>query len=985
MKIQLHDVIKNAQCWDDVYQELSKYNAKASPHSKKKSVAGKLFEEFCEYYYKAEPSEIHSYKSVNLFKDTHSKIIERLKLGKVEHGIDLILESHEGELSAVQCKFTNDQNSNVSWSRNKIANLFAEGDLGDYFVVFTNAANIDRHSLTKKPGKLKVITFNTLSQLSSETLENIKRLAEKKKPIPHKPYEPRDHQKQAIQAVINGFEKSDRGQLILPCGAGKTLTALWIKDALDAKRTIVLLPSLALLRQIKKEWQENQTHHIASICVCSESDISNEEDCIQDNLYEISGKVSTNPDEIRTWLSHHEECIVFSTYQSLEAVCDAVRSTSVVFDLAICDEAHKTTGGKNNQFTLIHSNDNLPVKTRLYMTATPRVVTGGLKNVKNDDIRYLYDMSNPKYFGPEFYYMSFKQAIDSNILVDYQIIAIGIGDQELAEAIKQRKYVTNYSTLDEVANNFALEKMMQMHGPTHALTFHSSVSKAGAFKKRHCEIFPLIKTDHVNGNMTTNEREKRLREFKAEEKAVMTNARCLTEGVDVPAIDVVYFCDPKNSKIDIVQAAGRALRKADNKKIGYIVVPIFHTERGSLDEVIQSGPFKNLINVIRSLSAHDDRLVAEINNIKSQLGKQKTNTQHFFIESTEKVITIIGFEQALQEALFDQIVNKIKVPWRNFVEANEFARSLRLKNVDAWKAYCNTGEKPIDIPEYPQDIYKTCGWSTWGDWLGTGVVANQNRNYRTFYDARDFARSLNLEGLQAWQSYSKGGSRPADIHSLPSRYYKDKGWISWGDWLGNGNVANCNKKFKPFEEAREFARSLHLENGKAWKIYYTTHSIPIDIPEYPDDIYKNKGWISWGDWLGNGNVANFNKKFRPFEEAREFARSLRLENRNAWEAYSKSGNLPADIPASPRGFYIDQGWISWGDWLGNSNVANSNKKFRPFEKAREFARSLYLENRNAWEAYSKSGNLPADIPASPRGFYIDQGWISWGDWLGKFS
>lgn len=855
MATHLYDVIKDAQSWNDVYQALTKYNTNATQNSKKKTTAGLLFEEFCQYYYQAEPSKANETKKVYLFNEIPSTTKEKLGLRSKDHGIDLILENHEGEFTAVQCKFTNDQNSNVSWSKHKIANLFAEGERCDFFVVFTNAGNVDRHTLTKKPGQLSIITFNGLSRLSLATLENIKLLAEKKKPKPIKPPKPRDHQKQAIQAVIKSFEKEDRGQLILPCGAGKTLTALWINDALKAKRTIILLPSLALLRQTKKTWDENPMS-ISKICVCSEADISQTDDGIQDNLYELSGKVSTNPDEIRDWLTKHQKCIVFSTYQSLHAVCDAVKSTEISFDLAICDEAHKTTGSKGKLFSLIHSNDYLPVKKRLYMTATPRVVAGGLKNIKDDDTHYLYDMSNPKDFGQEFYRMSFKEAIDKNILVDYQIIAVGVRDHELAEAIEQRKYVRNHISIEEIASNYALEKIMKQHGSTHALTFHSSVTKAEAFKKRHSEIYPEVKTYHVNGAMTTNERENLLNEFKQDNKAIVTNARCLTEGVDVPAIDLVYFCDPKNSKIDIVQASGRALRKADhkNKKMGYIVVPIFHREKELAEEMIDSGPFKNLLAVIRALSAHDERLVDEITQIKEQVGKRKVKNSRFSFEFSEKVIAFIDFEEVLQEALFDQILSKVKVPWRDFSEAREFARNLNFNGEAAWRNYVKSGSKPHDIPAAPAQTYKNCGWISWGDWLGTNRIATQNRKYKDFHDARKFAHSLKLLSYKEWLNYIKIFDLPNGIPKNPYKTYKDKEWKSWGDWLGTNIIAARYKKQRDFEAARKFVRNQNFKNQAEWRSYCTSGNKPDDIPTNPQSAYKEKGWISMGDWLGTDYI-----------------------------------------------------------------------------------------------------------------------------------
>jgi predicted helicase len=239
--------------------------------------------------------------------------------------------------------------------------------------------------------------------------------------------------------------------------------------------------------------------------------------------------------------------------------------------------------------------------------------------------------------------MSFKEAIDQDILVDYKIIAMGVSDAEIATVIKERLYISsNDVTADEIANNYALEKFMQKHGSGHAITFHSSVAKAQSFQERHQELFTDVDTFHVNGKQTTNYRNVTLKEFERSSKSVVTNARCLTEGVDIPVIDAVYFCDPRNSKIDIVQAAGRALRRADHrgKKLGYIVVPIFHQNKDDVEEAIEEGVFNNLISVIRALSSYDERLVDEIRAIKFGKGSRQPQSNHIVIEGVVNLIKI---------------------------------------------------------------------------------------------------------------------------------------------------------------------------------------------------------------------------------------------------------------------------------------------------------------------------------------------------------
>ena len=239
-----------------------------------------------------------------------------------------------------------------------------------------------------------------------------------------------------------GLHEQDRGQLILPCGSGKTLTALWIKEALVSRRTLILFPSLALLRQTKKEWAENAQKYIPYISVCSENDINSESgDEVQTNLSDISGPVSTNSKTIRDFLIKNDEVLVYSTYHSLAAIQDAIRSiTGFSFDLIICDEAHKTSGVRYKEFALVHDNEAIPALKRLYMTATPTILVPAIRaKLGSEHVKYVADMSDIKTFGRELHRMSFGEAVEQKILVDYKIVAIGVSDRELQEAIEERQ------------------------------------------------------------------------------------------------------------------------------------------------------------------------------------------------------------------------------------------------------------------------------------------------------------------------------------------------------------------------------------------------------------------------------------------------------------------------------------------------------------------------------------------------------------------
>ena len=205
--------------------------------------------------------------------------------------------------------------------------------------------------------------------------------------------------------------------------------------------------------------------------------------------------------------------------------------------------------------------------------------------------------------------------------------------------------------------------------------------------------------------------------------------------------------------------------------------------------------------------------------------------------------------------------------------------------------------------------------------------SNFRIKFKNFEDARRFVRKLELKNQKEWQKYVKGEYtnkplRPSDIPAKPSRTYKDKGWISLGDWLGTGSIASRLMKYRKFEDAREFVRKLQLRNQAEWKNYvkgkyYNKLQIPPDIPKAPDQVYKRKGWISWGDWLGTGSIASRLMKYRKFEDAKDFVRKLQLKNYNDWKKISKKF-IPEDIPKAPDQVYKNKGWISWGDWLGKT-------------------------------------------------------------------
>lgn len=315
-----------------------------------------------------------------------------------------------------------------------------------------------------------------------------------------------------------------------------------------------------------------------------------------------------------------------------------------------------------------------------------------------------------------------------------------------------------------------------------------------------------------------------------------------------------------------------------------------------------------------------------------------------------------------------------KTPFLDFNFAREFVHSLKIDKEKNWRKYAKSGNKPRDIPSAPEHYYKE-EWKGWGDWLGNG--RSWHKHFLSFEDAKSFVITLGLKNQIEWTVFCKSGKRPRDIPTNPVDVYKDSGWVSWGDWLGTGTIALSKIKYLPFENARDFIRTIKF---KSVSDYRNWNNLPNDIPYSPHHVYQNNGWVSWSDWLGTEVIATQNIKFISFSEAKKFVVELRLSGQEEWNLYAKSGNKPRNIPSNPSKAYKDNGWIDWGDWLGTGTIANSKREFLPFEDAKNFIQTLNIYSPREWEKYSKSGNKPDKIPARPQKVYKE--WICWRDWLG---
>jgi len=286
------------------------------------------------------------------------------------------------------------------------------------------------------------------------------------------------------------------------------------------------------------------------------------------------------------------------------------------------------------------------------------------------------------------------------------------------------------------------------------------------------------------------------------------------------------------------------------------------------------------------------------------------------------------------------------------------------------------------MPIVPHIYYKNKGWKSWGDFLGTDFVAHSLRKYRSFKEAKSYVQKLKIKTVLEWKKYTKSDKLPKDIPAYPTQTYENKGWKSWGDFLGTGFVAASVRKYRSFKEAKSYAQKLKFKSSKGWVEHTKSGRLPKDIPAYPRGTYKNKGWKDWGDFLGTGNIASHLINYRPFNKAKSYVQKLKIKTGAEWRKYCHSGKLPKDIPVVPRVVYKNKGWKSMGNFLGTGRVSSNLRKYRSFKKAKIYAKKLNIKSHNDWIQHSKLGKLPKDIPVIIGQTYKSKGWKGWGDFLG---
>ena len=488
-------------------------------------------------------------------------------------------------------------------------------------------------------------------------------------------------------------------------------------EKLNSSSTLVAVPSLALIKQtldvyLKEVSARNQK--VKWLCICSDEGIGKNDDILY-KTNEIGVPCNTDKEYIQKWLrkNRKEKIIIFTTYQSGRIIADISKLLKFKFDLGIFDEAHKTVGKNENLFSYLLFDNNISIKNRIFMTATERFYRGSF-----DEILTMDDEDD---YGKIFSQMSFKEAIEKDLLTDYKIITINVDNKEIADFIKNNNLIKinqkwgKEGEARSLASMIALRKAMNTYPIKNAVSFHSSIERAIRSKDVNDEItntydYKPIDTYHVSGKNHTSVRESIIDEFSNSERSLITNSRCLTEGVDVPNIDCILFADPRRSKVDIVQALGRALRKKEGKKWGYVILPIMIDEKSMEPNNEQ---FQDILNVVSALASSDETIIEYFKDItqnNSRLSKgreEKFKIDPALINETELIKNI-------EIKLWRRLAG---FKYMDFEKARSFAQNLNLKNTYEWNQYCKSGNKPEDIPNDVRTVYKYRGWISMGDWL----------------------------------------------------------------------------------------------------------------------------------------------------------------------------------------------------------------------------------------------------------------------------
>ena len=736
---------------------------------------GKPFEVFCKWFLENDPEWSKTVDKVWLWDDYPNK------WQRQDLGTDLVFRDNDGLIWAVQAKCYSEHRTTTKGDMDSFLNDMGRTgvDRGLWMqsnpLVGINA----KHSLEDRDKQVLVLDLDRFRDAPLEYPASFADLYEAK--VKEKP-KPDPHQIKAIEDATAGLKTSDRGQMIMACGTGKTFTTLWIKEALEADTTLVLLPSLSLLSQTMWEWAWAGNTDFDILNVCSDTTVGTKNKPEDMKVSDVSIPVTSKVEKIIEFLKQPKPKVIFCTYQSSDLIAQAQLDDAVpTFNLAVADEAHRCAGKADAGFATILDGEKIRASKRLFTTATPRYFGKAIKDEAKARDLAVVGMDDEAIFGPVIHKLIFGQAIEQELLTDYQVVIVGVDEPMVREWIENYEIVStdpdNQTDARTLAAKIGMLKAVKDYDLKRVISFHSRVAGAKQFSDELVDVANLIEpanrpegtflSDYVSGAMKAGDRKKkidRLKVLEGYDRGILTNARCLAEGVDVPSLDGVAFIDPRGSQVEIIQAVGRAIRKVRGAKVqkkGTIVLPVFIEDGDDHEASIEASNFKPVWDVLKALRAHDDDMASTLDEYRTNMAKNASQSR---------------------EPISDKIIFDMPVS----VDV-EFSSALRTVLVEAstasWEFWFGLLEQFKDREDHcrvPQS-YKLEGFNL-GSWVNTQRMA----------DRMTPERKQRLDGIgfiwnpftEAWE---EGVSKltqfkEAEGHCRVPRSYKLDGF-NLGSWV----------------------------------------------------------------------------------------------------------------------------------------------------------------------------------------------------------
>jgi predicted helicase len=629
--------------------------------------AGTYFEELVVQYLRHEPAYRDLYRSV----EPYAEFAKRNGLDATDTGIDLVAETVDHDYHAIQCKM---YEVDHRIHKSDIDSFFTASGKEPFRhrVIVTTTSDWTEHAEDALSNQQIPVSKIDLFALENSIIDWARFKPNAEQPKLRGQKKPYPHQLQALKQVLSGFKEHDRGKLLMACGTGKTFTSLRIAEdqAGPGERVLFLVPSLALLSQTLTEWTQEASVPLHSFAVCSDSDVGKkrkkDDDTVQTFVHELQYPATTDArrlaDEMKRRHDKKHMSVVYATYQSIDVLSQAQKKHGLpAFDLIICDEAHRTTGAKfegqdESHFVKVHDDNFLKGKKRLYMTATPRIYGNTAKAMAERDSVTLCSMDDEALYGPELYIITFSQAVKLGLLVDYKVVVLSVSASHVSRRIQELlKDENNQLRVDDAAKIVGCWKALskkdfkenlasdtepmrravafcqviepQKNAKSHkvsskniAAIFQQVVEAYQASGEAEPESTLKCEAEHVDGTMNATQKEEKIAWLKqggsTETCRILSNVRCLSEGVDVPALDAVLFLTPRSSQIDVVQSVGRVMRNAKGKTRGYIVLPVVIPEGMKPHEALNDNKIYAVVwQVLQALRSHDDRFDAMVNKL----------------------------------------------------------------------------------------------------------------------------------------------------------------------------------------------------------------------------------------------------------------------------------------------------------------------------------------------------------------------------------